>query len=368
MKKILFILLFANVILVKAQQKPRFCGTKTPAIPYKISDKNMRTFLQNETQLTTPLCIKLYFTVFAENNGSSRATLDSEIYRQLQNTVNQYAPHGICFLLGGIRQIDNSDLNFHDADTEESELNPYIVAGYLNVFVHRNLVYGEDLLNGIAYDIPNTDAYISLVGSTLDDPNNLTTMAHEFGHVFGLYHTFETAYGAESVSRTNSCKDCEDDGDLLCSTPADPDDENNYLGLNTTNPGCVYTGTKLDECNALYTPDVTNIMAYGLRFCRNSFTPEQGDRMRYVLVNNSPFLAIIAQDVFTVFGSLTFSSGVWSGIGRDLYHVSPNGGTFIVNGTANFTMQSKKVLINSNARLSPSNGGKIHLKPNPYCN
>lgn len=368
MKTFLFILFFANAIFVNAQEKPRVCGTKTPAIPYRISDKNMRTFLQNEAQLTTPLCIKLYFTVFAENDGSSRATLDAEIYRQLQNTVNQYSPHGICFVLGGIRQINNSDLNFQDADSEEGELNPYKVSGYLNVFVHLNLTYGEDLLNGIAYDIPNTNAYISLVGSTLDDPNNLTTMAHELGHVFGLYHTFESTYGTESVARINACKDCEDDGDLLCSTPADPDDEDNYLAFNTTNPGCVYTGTKLDECDTPYMPDVTNIMAYGLRFCRNNFTFEQGARMRYILADNAPFLSIIAQDTYTEFGSQIYSSGIWSGIGRDLYHVFPNNGNFIVNGTANFTMQAKKVLINSNARFSPSNGGRIHLKPNPFCN
>jgi Pregnancy-associated plasma protein-A len=368
MKKLIFMLFFLNVISVEAQEKPRACGTKTPKTPYRISSQNMATFLQNEAQLSTPLCIKLYFTVFAENNGSSRATLDSEIYRQLQNTVNQYAPHGICFVLGGIRQINNSDLNFQDAGTEEDELDPYKVAGYLNVFVHLNLVDGASLLNGIAYDIPNTGAYISLVGSTLDDTNNLTTMAHELGHVFGLYHTFEPAFGAESVSRTNSCKDCDDDGDLLCSTPADPDDANNYLGNNTTNPGCVYTGAKLDECNAVYMPDVTNIMAYGLRSCRNNFTSGQGDRMRYVLVNNSPFLVVIAHETYTEFGSQTYSSGVWSGIGRDLYHVFPNGGIFTVNGTANFTMQAKKVQINSNARFSPSNGGRIHLKPNLYCN
>lgn len=370
MKKIIILLFFANVVLVNAQEQPRVCGTKTPSIPYRISSKNMQTFLLKEAQLTAPLCIKLYFTVFAENNGSSRATLDSEIYRQLQNTVNQYAPHGICFVLGGIRQINNSDLNFQDIDTEESELDPYKVAGYLNVFVHLNLVAGQTQLNGTAYDIPNIGAYISLVGSVLDEPNsgNISTMAHELGHVFGLYHTFEKSFGAESVSRTNACKDCELDGDFLCSTPADPDDNNGYLATNTSD--CVYSGTRLDECNTPYMPDVSNIMAYGVRVCRNNFTTEQGDRMRYVLANSFLLSFIIAQETYTEVGSQTYSTGVTTGISRDLYRIFPNGGggNFIINGTANFTLQSKKILINSNTRFSPSNGGRVNLKPNPYCN
>jgi Pregnancy-associated plasma protein-A len=368
MKTLIALLLLVN-ISVYSQQKAKPCGTKTPNEPFRISSKNMRVFKENEAQFTTPLCIKLFFTVFAENDGSSRATLDVDLYRQIQNCVNQFSNHGICFIVGGVRQINNSDLNFQDADTEESELDPYMVEGYLNVFIHLNLEFDGDVLNGISYGIPANR--ISLVGQVIDQPNNgnITTMAHELGHAMGLYHTFETAYGAESVSRTNSCKDCDDDGDLLCSTPADPDDDTGYLQNNTT-PQCVYTGTKLDECNTAYTPDVTNIMAYGVRFCRNSFTAEQGDRMRYILLNNLKMILwnFIANDTITTFGSFTASSGTFEGLARDLFHIMPNGSTFLVNGTANYSMQARKIQINSNTRFSPGAGGRVTIKPNTYCN
>lgn len=59
----------------------------------------------------------------------------------------------------------------------------------------------------------------------------------------------------------------------------------------------------------------------------------------------------IADETFTVFGSLTVSSGVIEGLARDLYQISPNGGNFLVNGLANYTMQARKIQINSNAKF-----------------
>jgi hypothetical protein len=281
--------------------------------------------------------------------------------------VNQYNPHGICFTLMGIRQINNTDYNIQDADDEESEMRDIRVVGNLNVFIHKELVLGADTLNGIAYDIPNNYAFISMKGEAVSNTGNLTTMGHEVGHVFGLYHTFETAYGAESVARSGGCKDCDEEGDLLCDTPADPDDSDGFLRLNT-NASCMYTGTRYDECSALYTPAVNNIMAYGRRECRNTFTAGQGNRMRYFIANESGLLDVLAQNDSGIYTAVTFSNTSGVGVARDTYTIQTASGAVLFNGTSNYTFQSKKVILGNGARLSPGSGGKVILKTNPYCN
>lgn len=364
MKPLILLIIIINFKLL-SQNNSNVCGTRTPKVPLRIPKNSMKAFRENVAQFNTPLCIKLYFTIFADNDGSNRATADTTLLRQVQNTVNQFSTHSICFLVGGIRQINNSDHNIQDAATEESELDEYMIPNYLNVFVHKILTLDTSKLNGISYDVPANR--ISLVGHVISQPQNgnISTMAHELGHAMGLYHTFETAYGAENVARAGTCKDCEDDGDLLCSTSADPNEEAKI------NANCVYTGVKVDECNSVYFPDVANIMAYGNRRCRNNFTWEQGERMRYILLNNFLITTLwkyIADENFIEIYSNTISSGNYEGITRDFYQILPIGGFYYVNGNANLTVISRKIQINNNVRFSPTTGGRILLKSNTYCN
>lgn len=362
MRKILTIVLILITLSLQAQ-KQHVCGTKPPAIPRPIPEKEMQRFLRSIKAVSVPYCVKVQFTVFADNDGSNRATTDAHIVRQFQNMVNQYNPHGICFTFMGIRQINNTDYNIQDGGDEASEMRDLRIMGNLNIFIHRSLTDGDNILYGKAYDIPNTDAFLSLAGGIVTDTVNLYTMAHELGHVFGLYHTFETAFGDENVARTGSCKDCDDDGDYLCDTPADPDDGKGYL-LSNTNASCMYTGDKLDECSTLYTPAMNNIMSYGREGCVNAFTPGQGNRMRYFIANETGLLNVLAQNDVLMSFPITISSGTEVNAARDTYTVN----SIIFNGTSNYTFQSKKVIIGNGARFSPGNGGRVVLKTNPYCN
>ena len=103
-------------------------------------------------------------------------------------------------------------------------------------------------------------------------PDNNATLAHEVGHYLNLYHTHETTYGVECPDGSN----CSSAGDLLCSTPADPN-----LSGKVESGTCIYLGPTSPPpgCGGTYNPQTENQMSYSLPLCRSLFTTEQIDRM-----------------------------------------------------------------------------------------
>lgn len=103
-----------------------------------------------------------------------------------------------------------------------------------------------------------------------------STTPHEMGHYFNLYHTHETCFGKEYVTRGVNAN-CSVAGDLCCDTPADPN--LNESGL--VNLFCQYIGTLIDPLGEPYAPDPKNFMAYTRqKSCRIHFTEEQYLRIR----------------------------------------------------------------------------------------
>lgn len=103
--------------------------------------------------------------------------------------------------------------------------------------------------------------------------SNSSTLAHEIGHYFGLWHTHSTTNGAEYVNGTN----CQSSGDILCDTPADP-----TLSSSTVDrTSCAYIGAEVDVNGDAYTPATNNIMSYSTKFCRINFSAGQLARMEF---------------------------------------------------------------------------------------
>ena len=80
-------------------------------------------------------------------------------------------------------------------------------------------------------------------------------IVHEFGHFFGLYHTFEKAFGKELISG----KDCETTGDMICDTPADPGP---VFEVYVNYSRCDMLGHRDAEQEAEYHPLINNYMSY----------------------------------------------------------------------------------------------------------
>ncbi|WP_435355996.1 M43 family zinc metalloprotease [Emticicia sp. SJ17W-69] len=339
------------------------CGTKSeknPIVFTKAQLENIRTI----TAINEPLCVRIYITVFADDNGTNRANTDAEIMSQFQNMRNHYSPQSICFMLINLRQINSTDLNDQNADTEVDELIPYTVPGCINIFIHKNLPG----LNGVSYG-----GILSMWSGAIGSTTNLTTLSHEVGHSLGLAHTFDTGAGRENVTRvtSNPCYNCETKGDLICDTPADDN-----IDPNSVDESCVYTGGRFDDCSPAesYAPMTNNIMAYGNRACRTTFTNGQGLRMNAMMRTNPTVMAYVNEDVVANPNSAgvftpTFSSGETQQTARDLLTLSPYASNqYIVNGTAIHHIQSKKIVMKRGTKFSPAAGGKVTIKVNTYCN
>ncbi len=115
--------------------------------------------------------------------------------------------------------------------------------------------------------------------------SNPSSLAHELGHYFDLFHTHETALGVECVDGSN----CDTAGDLLCDTPAD---HAVPQLVDVVSASCDYTGDVDGPCvgDAAYAPDPLNVMSYSEKICRTDFTPRQIEKARATLEKFRPEL------------------------------------------------------------------------------
>jgi len=336
------------------------CGTATPAQPFFI---NTDPSLTPRILITTPYLLKVFITVFADDNGSNLAAEDTAIMRQVTNMKNFYAPHNVCFILAGMQHINSTDMNNHNSDTEAFKLSFFIVGNTVNIFIHKTLISDAGALNGTAYGIPSY--LLSIAGSAINSASNRSTLAHEMGHCFGLYHTFETwpnASGmptrAENVPRMVLCANCNLNGDLLCDTEADRDEG--------VDGNCNYTGSMVDSCGAEFTPNTHNIMTYGNRACRDFFTGGQGARVRTFIETTPELSNAIAPDNVTISGATLYNSGRHFILSRNQIIVQVS--SFVISNTAIVNINAQSVRLSPNIRLVPSVGGAVYIRANTVCN
>jgi hypothetical protein len=87
------------------------------------------------------------------------------------------------------------------------------------------------------------------------DLEDYKVIVHEFGHFFGLYHTFEEKFGAERPDATN----CREAGDQLCDTPADP---GNVYEVYVNYSNCEMVNHFDNSTQSYYKPLINNYMSY----------------------------------------------------------------------------------------------------------
>lgn len=225
------------------------------------------------------------------SNGTGGLT-QAQVDQTIADANAHYVAAGVQFFQSGATRFINSDAFMLNIDTT-AEINALkqtdVVPNTVNVYFTMNLAVEDgsdpdtlpDALCGHSSFTSMAVQGVAMANSCTSSGGNTSTFAHELGHYFDLFHTHETAMGAECPNGSN----CATAGDLVCDTPADPRlDLPNMLNFGT----CAYMGTGT-RCGQPFNPDPTNLMSYA-GDCRTHFTAGQNDRVLATLVNLRPNL------------------------------------------------------------------------------
>ncbi len=137
---------------------------------------------------------------------------------------------------------------------------------YYNIWIYNGIdgYFGLPGTGGVAgyaylpyFVSPNLDGTVIIARYVTNDPDDVSVLAHELGHGFGLYHTFQGDAGGSTCPTENNCAT---ENDEVCDT--DP---------HQRVPGCP-SGTNSCTGNPYGTLS-NNIMNYTT--CTNRFTPGQ---------------------------------------------------------------------------------------------
>lgn len=209
------------------------------------------------------------------------------------------------FQEGPIDYIDSDD--FYDKVEGQSGVDSlrrtHSVDNTVNVYFTPKLIFDGKRIGGIASFPTQFPQGIIVSNSDAGSAGEPSTLTHEMGHYFGLFHTHETSFGRELVNGSN----CSTTGDKICDTPADPE-------LNSSNiSSCNYTGDARDQNGDLYRPEPKNFMSYAPHECRVEFTPEQIEMMREIVLEFRLNLLTPANDNFENAASIAGNIGSITG-------------------------------------------------------
>ncbi len=217
------------------------------------------------TEQKTILSITAHIVRTSRGNGGID---EKEALEAVEKMNRDFSSSSIGFEICKFNYINKTRFyKFNKSD--ERLLNRNHVANTINIyFVNKIYSVEEGSICGYTYYPTRNRDYLIVSNSCV---GNRTTLSHEMGHFFGLYHTHESQFGLELANGSN----CVTSGDLICDTPADP-------GLRVTNvtSNCEYIGLSLDAAKLFYNPPVNNLMSYSRKGCRNSFSQNQVEKMQ----------------------------------------------------------------------------------------
>ena len=236
---------------------PNYSALSSRAV--KVNSKNLKS---NRSNFQEDIPMSIYILTL---DDGSLGISECEVITAIDELNEHYISTGFHFYISNIKYINNSSrFNLTTYSKANSLYAEHHTTDAVNVYF-VNYAVGSC---GFANFPWSSNKYMVLKNTCA---TNTSTFAHEMGHYLGLLHTHDTNNGEELVERVN----CENTGDLLCGTEADP----KLSGK--VNSSCQYTGTDVDAQGNRYHPNANNLMSYSRKTCRNQFSSDQVSRMIY---------------------------------------------------------------------------------------
>ncbi len=264
------------------------CGTELSQADvdeFKARELRPRTGFIPQGQMAPPYCIPIVAHIVRRTNGTGGLSL-AQLDQGIADANVLYQNTGMVFQLLSVDYIDDDDYFFNINTTAEIDalLGENVVADAVNAYFTPNLSNEGGGLCGRGSFTTSTPQGIAMNNGCMGTSDNTSSFPHELGHFFDLFHTHETAFGAELVDGSN----CGTAGDKLCDTPADPTLD---PGTNVTVfPGCVYNGSETDGNGDSYSPDTHQMMSYSDKNCRDTMSPQSEAKVVATLLNERPEL------------------------------------------------------------------------------
>lgn len=275
---VLFIACFIFSSNLKAQTlEPLKCGSAEPSKEYYESSK---LFLQNSPnlreQIKNPISVAISVKMTRKTDGTGGLSIN--LVQSAIDKLNQkFTGTNITFYLynNAITYVDNDKYYLFSTDDEEEITKKYDVNYAVNLYLVHSF---KESIGGYTY-FPSTDKATNRVFAYFEDASDLIdkVIPHEFGHYFGLFHTFQGNHtSSEEYVTRSQLSNCDYAGDLLCDTPADPYGKLYILGY----LDCSFPYTFSDKLSEQYHPATDNLMSY-YRGCGNNFTNGQINLMTF---------------------------------------------------------------------------------------
>lgn len=244
-----------------------YCDTELniEQVSYETSDDEFD--IPPDSVLQQPVIMSITAHIVRRSNGSGGIS-EEIVLREVERLTEAFSLAGMAFEVCTFNYIDDNKF-YNLTKFDEARLITYDIENTINIyFVNQISSAKEGRICGYTYYPTKNLDNVFMANACVPQG---TTLIHELGHFFGLYHTHEVQFGSELVSGAN----CSEAGDLICDTPADPG-----LSAALISDACEFTGFVTDVFNTAYTPPVRNYMSYSRQRCRNSFTAKQLYKMR----------------------------------------------------------------------------------------